>query len=247
MLTLQGVSCRSGNSVSAGTVLLQEISFSLERGEIAALFGPSGGGKSTLLRLLVRFLDPTAGEIRFQGSLLSEWEPRALRRKIGLVRQQAHMFDGTVLDNLQLPFRWLKQPPPDAQSPVLLEILDGCQLAPELLPKPADQLSIGQKQRVALARTLLQEPELLLLDEPTSALDRPTADQIGETLRLLRQQRQLGIMLVSHDLRQLRRLADRGLFLVDGQLVDQGPLPQLLDRPNAARLKEFLADPERDG
>jgi len=88
----------------------------------------------------------------------------------------------------------------------------------------------------------LLKPELLLLDEPTSALDRRTADQVGETLRRLKQERQLGILLVSHDLRQLERIADRGLFLADGQLVEQGPMPQLLRQPQTRQLRAFLAE-----
>ncbi|HKI50597.1 MAG TPA: ABC transporter ATP-binding protein [Geothermobacteraceae bacterium] len=242
MLTLEKVACRAADDTSSPTVLLKGISFTLKAGELTALFGPSGGGKSTLLRLLVRFLEPVSGMIVFQQRDLASWEPRLLRRKIGLVRQQAHMFDGTVLDNLQLPFRWQKQAVPEPASAPIDQVLDWCQLKPELLNKPADQLSIGQKQRVALARTLLLKPELLLLDEPTSALDRPTADQVGETLRRLKQERQLGILLVSHDLRQLERIADRGLFLADGQLVEQGPMPQLLRQPQTLQLRTFLAE-----
>jgi putative ABC transport system ATP-binding protein len=223
-------------------VLLADISFSLGPGEITALFGPSGGGKSTLLRLLVRFLEPSAGDIRFQGTPLAAWDPRCLRRKIGLVRQQAHMFDGTVLDNLQLPFRWQKLAPPDPDSRRLRAALEGCQVDPGLLAQPAGQLSFGQQQRVALARALLQEPDLLLLYEPTSALDRPTALQIGESLRQLKQHRQLGILLVSHDLRLLERVADRGIFLVAGRLVEQGPIGQLLQQPKSTRLKQFLLE-----
>jgi UDP-glucose/iron transport system ATP-binding protein len=240
MLTLEKVAYRVETFGPDHGVLLEDISFTLEAGEITALFGPSGGGKSTLLRLLVRFIEPAAGAIRFQGLPLPEWEPRSLRRKIGLVRQQAHMFDGTVLDNLQLPFRWQKKVPPGPDSRSIRAVLEGCQLDAKLLPQPAGQLSIGQQQRLALARALLQEPELLLLDEPTSALDRPTALQIGESLRLLKQQLRLGILLVSHDLSLLERVAERGLFLAEGRLVEQGSVKQLLRHPESAQLQQFL-------
>jgi len=242
MLALEKVTCQAPGDENPAAVLLEDVSFSLAAGEMCGVFGPSGGGKSTLLRLLVRFLEPATGAISFQGRDLADWEPRALRRKIGLVRQQAHLFEGTVLENFQLPFRWQKQPVPEPGSSQVREVLDWCQLGPELLNKAAEQLSIGQKQRVALARTLLQEPELLLLDEPTSALDRPTADQVGETLRRLKQERNLGILLVSHDLRLLERVADRGMYLVDGRLVEAGPMPQLLRQPQTEQLQAFLAE-----
>ena len=242
MLALEKVACQAPGDVNPAPVLLEDVSFSLAAGEICGLFGPSGGGKSTLLRLLVRFLEPASGAISFQGRILADWEPRALRRKIGLVRQQAHMFDGTVLENFQLPFRWQKQPVPEPGSSQVREVLERCQLRPELLNKAAEQLSIGQKQRVALARTLLQEPQVLLLDEPTSALDRPTADQVGDTLRRLKQERNLGILLVSHDLRLLERVADRGLYLVDGRLVEAGIMSQLLHQPQTEQLQTFLAE-----
>lgn len=240
MLTLQAVSCRAPGSNGSGGMLLEDVGFSLAAGELAALFGPSGGGKSTLLRLLVRLLEPSAGTLRFHGRALDEWDPRQLRRKIGLVRQQAQMFPGTVLDNLQLPFGWRRQAAPAADSEAVREVLGWSRLDPALLDRPADQLSVGQRQRVALARTLLQEPELLLLDEPTSALDRPTADQIGEALCRLTRQRNLAILLVSHDLRLVERLADRGLFLAEGRLVETGPVPQLLRQPQTTELQEFL-------
>lgn len=240
MLTLQGVACQTPATDRSGSALLKEIAFSLAAGELIGLFGPSGGGKSTLLRLLVRLLEPSAGEIRFHGRALGEWDPRRLRRKIGLVRQQAHMFPGTVLDNLQLPFTWRRQSPPEADSTAIREVLAWSRLEPALLGRPADQLSVGQRQRVSLARTLLQEPELLLLDEPTSGLDRPTADQVGDALRRLTRERKLAILLVSHDLRLVERLADRGLFLAAGRLVEQGPLPRLLEQPQTAALQEFL-------
>jgi len=223
--------------------LLQGIDLEIPPGKITALFGPSGGGKSTLLRLVTRLARPDRGRILWQGDDLSALDPQTLRRRIALVPQQPHMFEGNLLDNLQLPFRWRRQPLPTPASEALQLVLAQCRIDAALLERPARQLSIGQQQRVALARALLLEPELLLLDEPTSALDRPTADHLGETLRDLRDERQLTLLLVTHDLRLLERIADLGVFLVGGEVVEQGRLPGLLQAPESRQLRQFLTDP----
>lgn len=233
-------------AASGRQTLLRDISLNLATGRIHALFGPSGGGKSTLLRLITRLSRPQRGRILWGGEDIAGIDPQTLRRRIALVPQQPHMFEGSVLANLQLPFRWRRQPLPTADSSPMRQVLTRCRLDQEWLERSARQLSVGQQQRVALARTLLLEPELLLLDEPTSALDRPTADLLGETLRELCRDGRLTLLLVTHDLRLLERVADLGVFLAAGEVIEQGELPGLLQAPQSRQLQAFLADP-REG
>ena len=234
----------SGNGSSPQ--LINNLSCEFEHGDLAALFGPSGGGKSTLLRLLVRLERPTAGRILLSGEDISSLHPQLVRRRIGLLAQRPFMFAGSVLDNLLLPFRWSKKAAPTAESPELLELLEFCKVEPARLKQDAGRLSVGQQQRVALARTLLQEPELLLLDEPTSALDRPTADHLGETLRYLNRERNITMLMVSHDLRLIERVCRRGLFMVQGRVVETGEVGEMLQQPRSLELQTFLAGPDEE-
>jgi len=244
LLEIDSLSFAAASGTGSVRRLIDRLSFSVEQGDLAALFGPSGGGKSTLLRLLVRLEQPNAGRILVNGEDISAWHPQVLRRRVGLLAQRPFMFAGTVLDNLLLPFRWSRQPAPGADAPELRELLEFCRVDATRLADDAGRLSVGQQQRVALARTLLQQPDILLLDEPTSALDRPTADHLGETLRYLNRQRGITVLLVSHDLRLIERVCRRGLFLEQGRVVEEGELRQLLREPRSAELRRFLAAPE---
>lgn len=148
------------------------IHMNVEQGEFVLLTGPSGEGKSTLLRLLVRFEEPQRGRILYQGTLLREWMPEHLRRGMALVQQTPVMGGVTVRDALCLPFTFAANVGlPSPSDMILRERLEAVQLGDMALTAAADSLSLGQKQRVALARALLLNPATLLLDEPTSALD----------------------------------------------------------------------------
>lgn len=224
--------------------LLAEISCTFAAGRISALIGPSASGKSSLLRLLNRLDEPTSGRILLAGSDIRQLAPQQLRRRVGLVLQKAYLFDETVLDNLRRPFGYWQQPVPAADDARLRHCLEQVQLAPQVLTRPARQLSGGEQQRVSLARTLLGEPEVLLLDEPTSALDRPMADRLALMLRQLCRARQLALVLVTHDLRLVAQLADQLLFLQQGRLCEQGPVPDCLTAPRSAALQSFLTEVE---
>lgn len=233
---------------SAGPVsLLRDVSFSARPGELTLIIGPSGGGKSTLIRLLNRLDDPDCGRITLAGCDINRLDPLQLRRRVALVGQKPVMFAGSVLDNLQLPLRYQQRTLPAADDPTLLELLALCSLDPALLGREAASLSLGQQQRVALLRALVATPEVLLLDEPTSALDRPTADLLGETLRQIARQRQLVVLMVTHDLRLAQRLADVLIFLAGGEVLEQGPADGLLQAPASQALRDFVADPPRSG
>ncbi len=238
LMEVQGIAQRKN-----GRKLLEGVSLDLCPGQLLALIGPSGGGKSTLLRLLNRLDEMTAGRILLRGDDIRQLPVTELRRKVAMVMQKPVMFAGSVLQNLQSPFALRREPPPVADSPQLNQVLELCGLNQDFLGRPAEQLSIGQQQRVSLARALLTEPQLLLLDEPTSALDRPAADRLGELLYRLCRQRQIAVLMITHDLRLAERIADWVVFLQGGELIEQGKV-EILKAPQTAELQQFLDDPE---
>jgi putative ABC transport system ATP-binding protein len=201
----------------AGRVVFEGLRADLAEGA-TGIVGPSGVGKSTLLRLLNRLADPTAGTIRYRGRDLREYDVLELRREVGLVPQLPALLEGTVADNVLYGPRLAKQDA-DVAGNLRLAGLD-----PAFEPRRADALSVGEQQRVMLARTLALQPSVLLLDEPTSALDDTTKAAIEGTLRDLRERLGLSFVLVTHDLHQAARLADRVLVLESGALSEAPPV-----------------------
>ena len=181
-----------------GRLVLDKVSLSLAPGQLAWLRGPSGGGKSSLLRLLNRLAEPSGGSISFMGQPLAAWEPPQLRRRVGLLPQSPVMLAGTVEHNLRLAFGFKAaqgQAVPD--QPTLRAALDRLGLAGVGLEASAQGLSLGQRQRLALARLLLLEPLLLLLDEPVSALD-PESKELVEATAAAQAKEGRAVLLVSH-------------------------------------------------
>ena len=170
-----------------------------------AIVGPSGVGKSTLLRLLNRLADPDRGEISYRGRPLGDYEPLALRREVSLVPQLPALLEGTVESNLRYAAELAGEPLD------LDETLARAGLDRSFAGRDVTKLSVGEQQRAMLARALAQRPAVLLLDEPTSALDHAARDAVEATLVELRRESDLSIVLVSHDPDQARRLGDRVL------------------------------------
>ncbi|MBI1922150.1 MAG: ATP-binding cassette domain-containing protein [Geobacter sp.] len=229
--------------VRGGAVILDDVSFSAGQGEITAIVGPSGGGKSTLIRLVNRLEDPSSGRIRVGGDDVASIDPLELRRRVGMVLQKPFMYDGTVLHNLQQPFRYRQAPPPLAESGEMRRSLELARLDPDILGRDARTLSGGEQQRVSLARVLIGGPRVLLLDEPTSALDRPTADRLAATLHDICRSQRLTVILVTHDLRLAGRIADHLLYLEKGRVLEEGGREEFLERPRTEELRLFLAEP----
>jgi len=177
------------------------VSTEIPRGTITALLAPSGAGKSTLLRACVRLVAIDSGTVTLDGADVAELDARTLRRRVGLVAQQPVMLPGTVADNLAYGLTGLRD---DALEAALGDA--GLDVA--MAPRVAHELSGGERARVAVARALTREPELLLLDEPTAALDGDNAERIGATLERLRDAG-LGICVATHDLEFAGRYADR--------------------------------------
>jgi putative ABC transport system ATP-binding protein len=195
----------------AGRRILDEVTMGIPAAGITVIAGPSGAGKTTLLRLCNRLEVPDAGTVRYRGRPLDELDPLVLRRQVGMVFQRPIPFPGSVADNLAVAR-------PDAGSEELTALLARVALDPGLLGQEARTLSGGELQRVCLARTLVTQPETLLLDEPTSALDEQPKRVFEGTARDLAAQ---GITLVwiTHDDTQARRVADRIYQLRDGHLT----------------------------
>lgn len=234
---------RDGRPVS----LLDSVSCTARQGEITVLIGPSGGGKSSLIRLINRLEDPASGRVLLAEEDIALLDPLLLRRRVGMMLQKAYMFEGAVLQNLQQPFYYRQEPLPAADSREVLRCLELARLSPDYLERDARSLSGGEQQRVNLARALISHPQVLLLDEPTSALDRPTADRLAATLHEICRSEQLAIIIVTHDLRLTGKVADHLIYLEQGRILEQGPGPELLTDPQTESFRRFLADPEPEG
>lgn len=211
ILEMKGVSMSYGQRT-----LFKDFTLDLHRNEIIGISGESGSGKSTLLRIAVDLVTPTEGEIVFQGKDVKDWNPQELRKCIILVPQEASMFPGTVRDNLL----WgLKIHDQDASDEELEAIMEEVNLSGEYLDRVAENLSGGEKQRIAIARALLLEPCGLLLDEPTSALDEKSTLAVEKTVKGLLESRDIGVLVVTHNREQAERFTDRVIEVTTGEEV----------------------------
>lgn len=240
---LQALEVTASRPGEAGRLqrVLQDVSLYVDAGEVLVVIGPSGGGKSTLLRLFNRLLEPDSGMILLAGENIQAIDPPLLRARIPFVAQKPFLFSGTVLDNLQTSAKLRRTKVTDLNDSTLQELLELCQVKQSWIDRDARKLSIGQQQRICLARALVGPCQALLLDEPTSALDRPTADLLAQTFRELARQKNLAIIVVTHDLRLAEHCADRMALLLDGSIVEQGTADQLLQSPTTDSARLFLS------
>ncbi len=221
-----GVILRAENlSRHAGNVaIVNDVSLSVERGELLGVVGPSGSGKSSFLRLLNRLDEPTCGTVFLDGRDYRELDPRELRRRVGMVTQRPFLFLGDVGSNIRFGPAQRGETVTNAQIAELLARVG----LPDFAPRKVANLSGGEQQRVSLARALANQPEILLLDEPTSALDEKAKAGIEELIRDLRGERRVTFVLVTHDLGQARRLCDRVAIMATGRLVQVGKAQEVL-------------------
>ncbi|MDX6633710.1 MAG: UDP-glucose/iron transport system ATP-binding protein [Solirubrobacterales bacterium] len=219
LFDLDGVSLRRGERQ-----VLSEVTAEIPEGA-SCVAGPSGSGKSTLLRLLNRLADPDAGAVRYRGTDVRELDPLALRREVGLVPQLPALLAGSAGENVEFAARLAGREEVDVG-----EMLEAAGLSGSFAERDGSQLSVGEQQRVMLARALAQQPKVLLLDEPTSALDAAARDAVEATLASLRESFDLSLVLVTHDLEQARRMADWVLTMEEGRVVGQGQVAEVLAR-----------------
>jgi putative ABC transport system ATP-binding protein len=245
MVRLENVGIVRRGADGRETRIISGVSFTANSGEISAIVGPSGGGKSSLIRLINRLNEPSSGSLFLDGKDIAGLNPLLLRRRVAMVMQKPFMFEGTVLANLQRPFLYSGAAIPVADSEEVRLVMELAQLTPDLVERDSRTLSLGQQQRVSLARALITRPQVLLLDEPTSALDRPTADHLAAVFQEVCRQQNLTVLLVTHDLRLAGKIADQLFYLEAGRLLEAGPAAELLSRPRSAELRRFLSEPNQ--
>ncbi len=215
-----------------GSALVHDLDLSVNQGETLVLLGRSGSGKTTSLKLINRLLVPSAGEVRVNGRVTTEWDPIRLRRGIGYVIQDGGLFPHfTVAKNIGLVPQIENWPPERVQARVQ-ELLALVGLTPDLLDRYPQQLSGGQRQRVGVARALAADPPILLLDEPFGALDPITRSQIQKEFRALQQRMKKAVIFVTHDLREALLLADRIALMEDGRLIVDVPVAEFSKSPD---------------
>ncbi|XP_078443599.1 non-intrinsic ABC protein 3 [Wolffia australiana] len=202
---------------ASGEKILDGVNLEVPRGKIVGIIGPSGGGKSTLLRAINRLWEPPSGSVFLDGEDIISLNVLSLRRKVGMLFQLPSLFEGSVADNVRYGPALAGKKLSESEVERLLGLAD---LDPAMASKSGSELSVGQAQRVALARTLANDPEVLLLDEPTSALDPISTQNIEDAILRLRNAHALTVVLVSHSLTQIRRVADVACLVVAGQVVE---------------------------
>jgi polar amino acid transport system ATP-binding protein len=225
-----------------GHVVLDRVSLSLEKVHTLALIGPSGGGKSTLLRIIAGLEFPDSGEVEIDGDAIMFREEALLqhRRTVGTVFQAFNLFPHlTALQNITLPLEKVHHHSPAEAEAIARQILVRFKLDAHAAKRPAE-LSGGQRQRVAIARAISIKPRLLLFDEPTSALD---PEMTAEVLDIIKELRDEGrdFILVTHEMGFARQVADQVALLADGRVAELGPVKQVFDDPRSNQTREFLA------
>ena len=205
-------------------VLVEDATFEVRTGEVLAIVGPSGSGKSSLLRLLNRLDEPTSGTVYLAQTDYRQIAPRDLRRKLGMVNQRPYLFPGTVEQNLRFgPLQRGESLSQDSIEQLLARVgLKG------YASRNIANLSGGEAQRVSVARTLANSPLVLLLDEPTSALDETSKLEVESCIQKIVRDQGLTCVLVTHDTAQAARLAGRVLILAAGRVVRLGPTNEVL-------------------
>jgi glutamate transport system ATP-binding protein len=222
--------------------VLQDVSLSVDRGEVVVVIGPSGSGKSTLCRAINRLEPISSGTITFDGQPLAA-EGRALARlrsEVGMVFQSFNLFaHKTILQNVMLGPVKVRKEKPAAVRERAMSLLERVGIASQAEKYPA-QLSGGQQQRVAIARALAMQPKALLFDEPTSALD---PEMVGEVLDVMTALAREGMtmVVVTHEMGFARHAANRVVFMADGQLVEEATPAEFFANPKTDRAKDFLS------
>ncbi len=240
MIELAGVSKRFDSLVA-----LSPTDLVFEPAKTTVLIGPSGCGKSTILRLVIGLLEPTTGQVRFEGQVLGPHNVLALRRRMGYVIQEGGLFPHlTARDNILLLARHLRRPEPQMRER-LSELCELTRLPPAALARYPVELSGGQRQRVSLIRALMLRPEVLLLDEPLAALDPMVRASLQTELKSIFQRLRQTVILVTHELAEAAWLGDQIVLLRQGKVVQVGPFGALRDHPADPFVSEFISAQRR--
>jgi general L-amino acid transport system ATP-binding protein len=223
--------------------VLRDINLEVASGERIVICGPSGSGKSTLIRCLNRLEEHQQGQIIVDGTELTSdiKDVETIRREVGMVFQHFNLFPHlTVLENLTLGPIWvLKLPKAEAQDRAM-RFLERVKI-PEQAHKYPGQLSGGQQQRVAIARSLCMSPKIMLFDEPTSALDPEMVKEVLDVMVGLAEQSGMTMLCVTHEMGFARKVANRVIFMDQGEIIEQNSPDEFFDRPQSERTKLFLS------
>jgi osmoprotectant transport system ATP-binding protein len=231
-----------------GHEALRGVSLKAYAGECLALLGTSGSGKTTMLKMVNRLVDPTSGNVSVEGKSTGDWDVIALRRSIGYVIQEVGLMPHmTVLANVALVPRLQGKPRADRE-----ERAEACLELVGLDPKRhgpvmPHELSGGQRQRVGVARALAADPHLIVMDEPFGALDPITRREIQTEFRALQQRLRKTVIIVTHDMREACRIADRLALLDHGVLLQEGTFADLHERPATPFVRDFFRDADAIG
>lgn len=220
--------------------VLDDVSLTVNEGEVVSIIGPSGSGKSTLIRAINGIAQPTKGQVWYDGEMLSDKNINKIRQKVGMVFQQFELFPHlTVLQNIILAPTHLKlmsKPQAIAWAKKLLERVN---LLDKIDEYP-DALSGGQKQRIAIVRAMIMHPQTLLFDEPTSALDPEMVKEVLEVIRSLATTG-MTICIVSHEMSFVKEISTRVLFVDKGKIIGDGTPQQIFEQSDNPRIKEFFS------
>ena len=221
---------------------LEDVNVTINSGDVISVIGPSGTGKSTLLRCINMLEPPTSGEIIVDGQVINDGscDLNEIRKKMGMVFQSFNLFNNmTVLENCMVgQIKVLKRNKEEARA-AAMKYLDKVGMAPYINAKPR-QISGGQKQRVAIARALAMNPEMLLFDEPTSALD---PEMVGEVLTVMKELAQEGMtmLVVTHEMAFARDVSTHVVYMADGVICEQGAPDEMFGHPQKQETQDFLA------
>ena len=218
--------------------ILNDLSFTVNRGDTLAVLGPSGAGKTSLLRLLNGMDSPTSGSIIFDNQPLEDHPALELRKNVGMVFQSPVMMKGSVEENLRITERWSGN---IFSADKLITVMEHVGLDQRFLSKDAQSLSGGEKQRVALARVLLNEPRVLLLDEPTANLDPKLAKSIIKLFSDLQKELGLTVLISSHNHSLIEKFVNRVVVVIDGKIIEEGNV-DVLSNPKTKEVQHFLLD-----
>ena len=223
-------------------VVLEDVSFSVNKGDVISILGASGSGKSTLLRCINLLETPTSGQILYHGTNVADGKVNApqYREKVGMVFQSFNLFNNmTVLENCMVGLTKVRKISKAEAKQSAMSYLEKVGMAPYINALPR-QLSGGQKQRVAIARALAMEPEVLLFDEPTSALD---PEMVGEVLSVMQNLAKEGMtmLVVTHEMAFARDVSSRVVYMNQGLICEEGTPEQVFEHPQRQETKDFLS------
>ena len=224
------------NFYADGVYIIKNITGSFIKGKITTLVGPSGAGKSTLFRLCNGLISPSSGEIYINEKPIQSYDPVNLRRNVGYALQDATMLGGTVRENLALPRILNGKILPDEEAEELMQLVG---LEIDFLRKKAKDLSGGQRQKLSIARTLVNRPDILLLDEITSSLDRISKQDVEELIQKINDKYKVTIIWITHNLEQAITIGNHSWVLMNGELMESGE-SNFLNKPASDDVKRFV-------